>query len=70
MNEDVAFERLKDLQREMEKSRVMANTLAGLVRNLSARSWWLGRLAMLRAPRPRPAAVRQACEKSASPEAA
>ena len=54
MNEDVAFERLKDLQQEMENSRLNAGTLAGvgrLVRNLSARAWWLGGLAMpLRTP--------------------
>ncbi len=58
MNEDVAFERLKDLQREMENSRLTANGLAGLgslVRNLSARAWWLAGLAMLRPPRRRPA---------------
>jgi hypothetical protein len=58
MNEDVAFERLKDLQREMENSRLTANGLAGLgslFRNLSARVWWLAGLAMLRPPRRRPA---------------
>jgi hypothetical protein len=57
MNEDVAFERLKDLQREMENSRMNANALAGLggrVRNLAARAWWLAGLAMRRAPRRRP----------------
>jgi hypothetical protein len=58
MNEDVMFERLKDLQREMENSALTAGTLAGfggLVRNLSARAWLLGGLAMRRAPRRRPA---------------
>jgi hypothetical protein len=56
-NEDVAFERLKDLQREMENSRMAANSLAGLgalTRNLAARAWWLAGLAMRRAPRRRP----------------
>jgi hypothetical protein len=56
-NEDVAFERLKDLQREMENSRMAANSLAGLgalIRNLAARAWWLAGLAMHRAPRRRP----------------
>jgi hypothetical protein len=60
MNEDVAFERLKDLQREMENSRLTASGLAGfgpLVRNLSARAWWLAGLAMRRPPRRRPADV-------------
>jgi len=41
-NEDVAFERLKDLQREMENSRLAVRSLTamgGVVRNLSARAW-------------------------------
>ena len=40
MNEDVAFERLKDLQREMENSRLTAGALAGfgrVARNLLGR---------------------------------
>jgi len=56
-NEDVAFERLKDLQREMENSRAAAGSLAALatlVRNLSARAWWLAGLALRRPPRRRP----------------
>ena len=56
-NEDAAFERLRDLQREMENSRMTADSLAGLgalVRNLAARVWWLAGLAMRRAPRRRP----------------
>jgi hypothetical protein len=58
MNEDVAFERLKDLQREMENSRHSATALAGLggvVRIMLARAWWLAGLAMRRPPRRRPA---------------
>jgi hypothetical protein len=65
MNEDVAFERLKDLQREMENSRIAADWLAGvgrLIRNLSARAWWLGGLAFRRAPRRRPVLALDACE--------
>jgi hypothetical protein len=56
-NEDVAFERLKDLQREMENSHRTANTLAGFVRpvvHLLARAWWLAGLAMRRPPRRHP----------------
>jgi hypothetical protein len=56
-NEDVAFERLKDLQREMENSRMTAHSLAGVgarVRNLAARAWCLAGLAMRRPPRRRP----------------
>jgi hypothetical protein len=54
MNEDVMFERLKDLQREMENSRLTGGSMAGFVgrvRNLSARAWWLAGLAMRRPPR-------------------
>jgi hypothetical protein len=73
MNEDVAFERLKDLQREAENSRLIANSLPRLgsvIRNLAARAWWLGGLAMERPPRPRPIEFREAREKPASSDAA
>jgi hypothetical protein len=73
MNEDVAFERLKDLQREMENSRLAASSLAGfgtLVRNLSARAWWLGGLAFRRAPRLRPVMAPDACETDVASDAA
>jgi hypothetical protein len=62
MNEDAAFERLKDLQREMENSRLVATSMpsfGSMLRNLAARAWWLGGLAMGRPPRPRPAATRR-----------
>jgi len=62
MNEDAAFERLKDLQREMENSRMAADSVAGLgalIRNLSARAWWLAGLALRRPPRRRPVAERR-----------
>jgi hypothetical protein len=72
-NEDVAFERLKDLQREMENSRVAASSLAGLgrlMRNLAARAWWLGGLAMRRAPRRRPGLVQIDYEDTAASDLA
>ena len=59
MNEDVAFERLKDLQREMENSRLIAGSapsLGSLLRGLAERAWWLGGLAMRRPPRRHPVA--------------
>jgi hypothetical protein len=73
MNEDVAFERLKDLQREMENSRLTAGSLGAfgaLVRNLSARAWWLGGLARRRAPRRRPILAPDARETNAASDAA
>jgi hypothetical protein len=73
MNEDVMFERLKDLQREMENSRAMAGSLArlgSLVRILAARAWWLAGLAMGRPPRRRPVQARHAYEERAASDAA
>jgi hypothetical protein len=55
-NEDVAFERLKDLQREMENSRLAATSLS----DLGHRIWtWANRastsrVASIRPPVPRP----------------
>ena len=60
-NEEVAWQRLKDLQREYENSRLMASSVGpALARRagvLARRAWWLAGLAMRRAPRPSPAAV-------------
>ena len=60
MNEDVAFERLKDLQREMENSRLWADGTSraiGLVVVFARRAWILAGLAMQRAPRRRPVTI-------------
>ena len=57
MNEDAAFERLKDLQREMENNRLIAGSTRGLgslFRNWAERAWWVAGLAMRRPPRRRP----------------
>ena len=73
MNEDVAFERLKDLQREMENSRLAASSVrrvGGLVRNLAARAWWLAGLAMRRPPRRRPSLQQIDYEESAASDVA
>jgi hypothetical protein len=62
MNEDAAFERLKDLQREMENNRLIAGSALGLgslLRNWAERAWWVAGLAMRRAPRRSPAASRR-----------
>jgi hypothetical protein len=63
MNEDAAFERLRDLQREADNRRLVAGAVPSLgtvVRNLAARAWLLGGLAMRRAPRPQPPELRGA----------
>ncbi len=60
-NEDVAWQRLLDMQREMENSRIWggrALTLAELGVTLARRAWILAGLAMRRAPRPHPFARR------------
>ena len=73
-SEDVAFERLKELQREMENSRLMASRFTGtlsMIRNLAARVWWLAGIAMSRPPRVHPVRVREARDdESAAPDAA
>ena len=73
MNEDVMFERLKDLQRELENRHLAAGTLpgfGGLVRNLSARAWHLAGLAMRRPPRRRPVRSQIARDEDAASNAA
>ena len=55
MNEDVAWERLKDMQREMENSRVLAASISERLSDawrLAVRAWLLAGLAMRRPPRP------------------
>jgi hypothetical protein len=73
MHEDAMFDRLETLQRELESSRVMAQGLPGwgrVLRNLGARAWVLGGLAMRRAPRRRPVASHHAAEDVSSSNAA
>jgi hypothetical protein len=61
-NEEVAWQRLVDLQREAEYSQFLATN--GLPRAvhlalvLVKRIWWLAGLAMQRPPRPHPKALR------------
>ena len=70
MNEDAAFERLKDLQREAENRRLVAGALGSAARNLAVRAWLLGGLAMRRTPRPRPVEVRRARHETTPRDAA
>jgi hypothetical protein len=55
MNEDVMWQRLKDIQREAENNRLFVqSTLPGLAQMaglLARRAWWLAGLATRRAPR-------------------
>ncbi len=55
-NEDAAWDRLVDMQREMENSRLWADRSGHLLTTLARlaeRAWILGGLAMRRAPRRR-----------------
>jgi len=55
-NEDAAWNRLIDMQREMENSRLWADRsgdLLGTAARLAERAWILAGLAMRRAPRRR-----------------
>ena len=58
-NEDAAWNRLLDIQREMENSKLWATESSNLLKlasRLAERAWILGGLAMRRAPRRRRAA--------------
>ncbi len=59
MNEDAAWQRLQDIQREMETSRLMAagqpHAIIETLKRLAARVWLLGGLASMRPPRRRSA---------------
>ena len=73
LNEDAMFERLESLHREIESSRLMAQGLSRwgrLLRNLGARAWVLGGLAMRRPPRRRPMPTHHALEDATSSDAA
>ncbi len=54
VNEDVMWQRLKDVQMEAENRRLYGQVpgLADLVRLLAQRAWLLAGLAMRRPPRP------------------
>jgi hypothetical protein len=62
MNEEVAWQRLVDLQREVEYSRLIATNglprFVNFTRLLAERIWGLGGLAMRRAPRAHRAALK------------
>lgn len=63
MNEDEAWRRLQDIQREMENRRLMAagqpNATFETIKQLAARVWVLARLAAVRPNRRRPATIRE-----------
>lgn len=50
-NEDVMWQRLKDLQREAETSRLLARDGLPWLKHFAQRAWLLAGLAMHRAPR-------------------
>jgi hypothetical protein len=55
MNEEIMWQRLKDIQREAENSRLFVQgtlpALALMAGVLARRAWWLAGLALRRAPR-------------------
>jgi hypothetical protein len=63
MNEDEAWRRLQDIQREMENRRLMAagqpNATYETIKQLAARVWLLAGLAAMRPPRRRPTTIRE-----------
>jgi hypothetical protein len=58
LNEDAAWQRLQDMQREMENRRLMAagrpHVTLETLKQLAARAWLLAGLAAMRPPRRRP----------------
>jgi hypothetical protein len=67
MNEDVAWQRLQDLQREMENRRLTAggqpNAIFETLKQLAARAWLLAGLAAMRPPRRRPGRIQPDSER-------
>jgi hypothetical protein len=67
LNEDAAWERLQDIQREMENRRLMAAGRSSVnfdtLRQLAARAWLLAGLAGLRPPRRRPRPIQRDRER-------
>jgi len=63
MNEDAAWQRLLDIQREMENRRLLAaaqpSATLETLRRLAARAWLLAGLAARRPSRRRPASIRR-----------
>lgn len=70
MNEDAAWQRLQDIQREMENSRLMAagqpDATLQTLKRLAARAWLLAGLASTRPPRRRPAQTQRDGEHGSS----
>ena len=60
-NEEIMWQRLKDMQREAENSRLFVQgtmpRLANMAALLARRAWWLSGLAIRRAPRRSPLRV-------------
>jgi hypothetical protein len=56
-NEEIMWQRLKDMQREAENSRLFAERTLPRLAHLLERAWLLAGLAMRRAPRPSPVRI-------------
>jgi len=65
-NEEIMWQRLKDLQREAEQSRLIAHERLPSLVQLAERLWLLAGLAMRRAPRWSPPRVVHADRDDAS----
>jgi hypothetical protein len=67
LNEDAAWQRLQDMQREMENRRLMAagrsRVSLEMVKQLAARAWLLAGLAAMRPPRRRPRPIQGDSER-------
>lgn len=67
INEDVAWQRLQDIQREMENRRLTAagqpHATLDTLRQLATRAWLLAGLAAMRPPRRRPGRTQRDAER-------
>jgi hypothetical protein len=67
MNEDAAWQRLQDIQREMENRRLVAtgrrHITVDVLRQLAVRAWLLAGLAAMRPPRRRRAPIQSDPER-------
>ena len=67
MNEDVAWQRLQDIQRELENRRLTTggqpNATVKTLQQLAARAWLLAGLAAMRPPRRRPGRIQPDSER-------
>ena len=67
---DLTCERMKEVQREVENSRLMAGILGNIVGKLAARIWWLAGLLKPRSPLRHPSDAIHSSDEAVGSDAA